>query len=130
MVPALGTDFERSTELTDVLQSLGDGVKIGVPELKYENDYGNNMLFLRRPACQGTGGWSCHVSHPLRQTGSVNPVPEEFPGVGEMGRACFATLFRAKYVPVAHHLVAQNRGQEATAFVIQYYEYEKVGQAF
>lgn len=52
LVPALGTNFERSTELTGMLQSSGDRMKTGVPELKYQNDYGNNMLTLRRPACQ------------------------------------------------------------------------------
>lgn len=50
--------------------------------------------------------------------------------MGRVGKACFATLFRAYYVPFAHHLVAQNWGQEGTAFVIQYYEYEKINQAF
>lgn len=35
LVPALGTNFERSTELTGVLQSSGNGMRTGVPELKY-----------------------------------------------------------------------------------------------
>lgn len=52
VVPALGTISERSTELIGALQSSGDRVESGVPELKYQNDYGNNMLTLRRPACQ------------------------------------------------------------------------------
>lgn len=52
VVSALSTNFERSTELTGILQSSGDAVKTGVPELKYQNDYGNNMLTLSRPACQ------------------------------------------------------------------------------
>lgn len=50
--------------------------------------------------------------------GNANLVPKALPCTGEIGKACFATLSRAYYVPLAHHLVAQNWGQEGIAFVI------------
>lgn len=50
--PTLGASFEGATELAGVLQSAEVGVKTGVPELKCQSSYGNNMLALRNPACQ------------------------------------------------------------------------------
>lgn len=62
--------------------------------------------------------------------GNANLVSKEFPEMREIGKACSATLPGAYYMPLAHHLVVQSWGEEGTAFVIQYHEYEKISQVF
>lgn len=51
--------------------------------------------------------------------------------MGEIGKACSATILGAHLVPLAHHLVAQSaEAKRKQHFVIQYYKYEKISQGF
>lgn len=106
-------------------------MKTGVPELKYQNDYGNNMLTLRRPACQSHQKLELSCK-PCSQTDKAMLIQfqRNFLGWGKQAKNVQLLFWGHIMCPLLISWLHRAETKREQHFVIQYYKYEKISQAF
>ena len=133
MIPVLGGDSERSTELTGVLSpSAGGG---------WSEDWGTWVKTSKWWWKQHTDSEKASLPSHGRPELACKPLAQtdrrgysgarSVPWHREDGQSVLCISFQGRvHLCLTHCLVAQDGGQEGPASVIQFYEYEKADHAF